>query len=57
MRGRLTRSVEDPAAVLAERKPLTGCDGETNEECAEPGFQKPANFLRETVLFKHGRFV
>ena len=32
MRGRLTRSVVDPAARFAERKPLTGRDRETKNK-------------------------
>ena len=54
---------------LAERKPLTGRDGETKKPkekrkkksskgCAEPAFPKPANFLGEiTFFFKNGCFV
>ncbi len=45
--------------ALAERKPLTGRDGETkkrkrkksSKRCAGPGFPKPANFLGEIVFF------
>ena len=60
MRGRLTRSVVDPAALLRNAKPLTGRDRETKKKkkkkksskgCAEPGFRKPANFLGETAFF------
>ena len=66
MRGRLTRSVVDPAALLRNAKPLTGRDRETKKKrkkekkksskgCAEPGFRKPANFLGETpFFFKNG---
>ena len=32
MRGRLTRSVVDPAALLRNAKPLTGRDGETKKK-------------------------
>ena len=58
MRGRLTRSVVDPAAqsrslaVTERQKKKRKKEKKTSSKgCAEPGFRKPANFLGETPFF------
>ena len=57
MRGRLTRSVVDPAAqsrslAVTERQKKKEKKKKTSSKgCAEPGFRKPANFLGETPFF------
>ena len=70
MRGRLTRSVVDPAAVLLRNasRSLAVMVRQKNQKkkekkksskgCAEPAFPKPANFLGEIAFFaKNVRFV